>query len=243
LTTNYSALTQLVDEQQHLYAGQDNLHPGNLPTSRWEPWGFAQDVHAVRVPPGTPPGDYFLVAGLYDPVTWARLPVLDGGDSGWSDVIAIPVTVTRPANPPTLDELGIRWLFAEQTSELFAGHTSKVLAIRLLGATPEREVIQRSDFLRVALFWEATHPPKQDYQVSLRLLAADWSVALAQTVQPSHGRYPTSGWMAGERVRDNHALWIPSDFSAGTYHLQVQLLDKTGQPTSGWAELGQLVAE
>jgi hypothetical protein len=34
LTANYSVLAQLVDEQQHLYAGQDNLHPGNLPTSR-----------------------------------------------------------------------------------------------------------------------------------------------------------------------------------------------------------------
>jgi hypothetical protein len=241
LTTHYSALAQLVDDQQHLYAGQDNLHPGNLPTSRWESWGFTQDAHAVRVPPGTPPGDYFLVAGLYDPATWARLPVLAGGDPGWSDVIAIPVTVTRPTSPPTVAELGIAWPLAEQTFEV--SNTSKVLPIRLLGATPEREVIQRNDFLRVALFWEANQTPAQDYQINLRVLAADDTVALTETARPSFGRYPTLHWAAGERIRDNHALWIPAGFPAGLYRLQAQLVDEAGQAIGDWIELGQLPAE
>ncbi len=243
LITNYSALTQLVDEQQHLYSGQDNLHPGNLPTTRWKLWGFVRDVHAVQVPPGTPPGDYFLVVGLYDPVTWARLPVVEGSDPGWSDVIAIPVTVTLPTQPSTMAELGITWPMPEQTFEVSAERTSKVLVISLLGATPERETIQRNDFLRIALFWEASEAPAVDYQVSLRLLASDSTVALAETAQPSFGRYPTSRWSTGERLRDNHAFWIPPGFPAGTYRLQVQLLDEAGQPVSDWFELGKLTAE
>jgi hypothetical protein len=241
LTTHYSALAQLVDEQQHLYAGQDNLHPGNLPTSRWEAWGFTQDAHTVRVPPGTPPGDYFLIAGLYDPATWARLPVLAGGDPGWRDVIAIPVLVTRPSSPPTVAELDIAWPLAEQTFEV--SKTSKVLPIRLLGATPERETIQRNDFLRLALFWEASETPAHDYQISLQVLAADGTVALAETTRPSFGRYPTLHWTAGERIRDNHALWVPAGFPAGLYRLQAQLVDETGQPVGDWIELRQLRAE
>jgi hypothetical protein len=240
LTTHYSALAQLVDEQQHLYAGQDNLHPGNLPASRWETWGFTQDAHAVRVPPGTPPGDYFLIAGLYDPATWARLPVLAGGDPGWPDVIAIPVMVTRPTTPPTIAELGITWPVKNQTSRVF--ETPEV-SIQLLGATPERETIQRNDFLRIALFWEANETPAHDYQVSLRVLAADDTVALAETTHPSFGRYPTLRWTAGERVRDNHALWVPASFPAGLYRLQVQLMVETGQAAGDWIELGQLRAE
>jgi hypothetical protein len=233
----------LVDDQQHLYAGQDNLHPGNLPTSRWETWGFAQDAHTIRVPPGTPPGDYFLIAGLYDPATWARLPVFAGGNPGWGDVIAIPVTVTRPTNPPTVADLGIAWPVKSQTSEVFAERTSEVSPIRLLGATPEREVIQRNDFLRVALFWEASEAPAHDYQISLRLVAADGTVALTETTRPSFGRYPTLHWVAGERIRDNHALWVPASFPAGLYRLQVQLLDEAGQAIGDWIELGQLPAE
>jgi hypothetical protein len=250
LGINYSALAQLVDEQQHLYGGQDNLHPGNLPTSRWEPWGFAQDRHTVLVPPGTPPGDYFLAAGLYHPATWIRLPVSEGGDEGWADVVALPVTVSRPTNPPSLAELAISWpapsdcrLQAKtvqtnlQPSTRFAN-----LQPCFLGATPERETLQRNDFLRVALFWEAVGVPLPDYQVSLRLLAADGMAALVETTRPSFGRYPMPDWTAGERVRDNHALWIPPDFPAGTYQLQMQLVDEAGQAVGDWRELGQVIA-
>jgi hypothetical protein len=242
MVVNYSALAQLVDEQQHLYNGQDNLHPGNLPANRWEPWGFVQDRHQVRVPPGTPPGDYFLVAGLYDPTTWARLPVVEGGDEGWSDVVALPVKVARPAVPPTLEELGIAWPSSSECQSQ-AEDAPMNLHPCFLGATPEREVIRRNDFLRIALFWEALEAPAQDYQVSLQLLAANGDVALAETSRPSFGRYPTSRWHVGERVRDNHALWIPIDFTSGTYRLQVQLLDEAGQPAGAWFEVGQLTSE
>lgn len=233
LNVTYSALAQLVDDGQHLYAGQDNLHPGALPTTLWQPWGFAQDPHQITVPPGTPPGNYFLAAGLYQPDTWQRLPVLSGGQPGWSDVWAIPVTVTQPARQPTLAELNIGWPVQANVGP----------SLRLLGATPEREQIARGDFWRVALFWEAVTAPAVDYQIGLRLLAPNHTVALAETTPPSHGRYPTSRWRAGERVRDNHALWIPAGFPAGQYRVQARLLDEAGRPVSKWLTLNVITAE
>jgi hypothetical protein len=232
LTTDYSALAQLVDDEHHLYAAQDNLHPGGVPTTRWELWGFVRDPHALQVPPGTPPGDYFLVAGLYNPVTWSRLPVLEGGDPGWNDVVAIPVTVVKSPRPLSLADLDITW---PVSMDLAPG-------LRLLGATPERERLQRNDFLRVALFWEATSAPLADYQVSLRLLDAGGTAVLEETARPSYNRYPTTRWVAGERVRDTHALWIPLDFSAGTYRLQARLVDRAGQGIGEWMPLGELKA-
>jgi hypothetical protein len=230
LNINYSSLAQVVDAEHRLYAAQDNLHPGELPVTRWSPWGFVQDRHKVRVPPGTPPGDYFLVTGLYDPSTWVRLPVLEGGDSGWADVIAIPVTVAKSAQSPIMAELDIRW-----PTEIKFGSE-----LMLLGATPERDLILRNDFLRIALFWEALSDPTVDYQIRLQLVTGDGTVALTQTGQPSYNRYPTTRWAAGERVRDNHAFWISPDFSAGAYRIQVQVLDDAGQPLDQWAELGEL---
>jgi hypothetical protein len=232
LTTDYSALAQLVDDEHHLYAAQDNLHPGGIPTTRWELWGFVRDPHALQVPPGTPPGDYFLVAGLYNPLTWSRLPVLEGGDPGWNDVIAIPVTVVKAPRPPSLADLDITWPASADWGP----------GLRLLGATPEREWLQRNDFLRVALFWEATSAPLADYQVSLRLLDAGGTTVLEETARPSYDRYPTTRWVAGERVRDNHALWIPPDFPAGTYRLQARLVDQAGQGIGEWLGLGELEA-
>lgn len=172
---------------------------------------------------------------------------MTGGEPGWSDVLPLPVTVTRPTNPPALAELGITWPTSPGCQPQKGVQTnfqpsSLSLHPCLLGATPERETIQRSDFLRVALFWEAVETPIPDYQVSLRFLAADDTVPLTETSRPSFGRYPMPQWTAGERVRDNHALWVPDDFPAGTYRLQVRLLDETGQPLGDWLELGQLTA-
>ncbi|MCB0165560.1 MAG: hypothetical protein KDI79_15120 [Anaerolineae bacterium] len=232
VATAYSALAQLVDHEGHLYTGQDNLHPGGLPTSDWQSWGFVRDSHTVLVPWGTPPGDYFLTTGLYDPATWQRLPVLAGGDSGWPDVIAIPVTVDLSDQQPALTELDIAW---PQNVDLNAD-------LRLLGATPERDAIVRNDFLRLALFWEAKQKPQANYQIAVRLVNEQKLTALEQSGAPSFGRYPTRHWSPGERVRDNHAFWIPADFPAGRYRLQVRLLDKADQPASQWVDLGTMTA-
>lgn len=231
LATDYSVLAQLVDAQQHLYGGQDNLHPGGLPTSRWEPWGFVRDPHRVPVPPGTPPGDYFLIAGPYQPTTWVRLAIIDRQEGGWGDVVAIPVKVQKPVQPPAVAALGITWPGPQNCQGL---------DICFLGATPERETIQRNDFLRVALFWEAILPPEENYRVNLQLVAEDGRVALEQINQPSHGHYPTTTWVQGERVRDNHAFWIPPDFPAGRYQLRVRWVGQNQQAPGSWQNVGEL---
>lgn len=229
LNTNYSALAQLVDREQHLYSGQDNLHPGSVPTSRWQPWGFIKDPHRVEVPPGTPPGDYFLVAGLYDPATWSRLPVVED-ETGWPDVVAVPVSVLPPSGPPDLAELAIAWP---------AVHDLKP-GLRLLGATPERTVLRRNDFLRVALFWEALAAPLPNYRIALRLVDSNGTSVLSAQAYPSYDRYPMPRWHAGERVRDNHALWLPAALPAGSYGLQVKVIDEAGSPDGSWIDLGEL---
>jgi hypothetical protein len=192
-----------------------------------------RDAHTILVPPGTPPGDYFLVTGPYNPLTWARLLVVEGGQPGWNDVVAIPVTVTKSTASPAIAALNIVWpLQLELVSE-----------IRLLGATSERESIVRNDFLRVAIYWETMIPPQLNYQINLRLINEVDNVVVAGVGQPSHNHYPTTRWSSGERVRDNHALWIPPDFPKGFYRLQIRLLDEAGQPVSQWQTLGGLSSE
>lgn len=229
LGVDYSALAQLVDDAGNLYAGQDNLHPGGLPGSQWQPWGFVRDEHNVPLPPGTPPGDYWLVTGLYNPANWARLPVLAGGDPGRADVIAVPVTVEPALRRPTLPELGIAWPV-----------TAEFGSLRLLGATPERVVIVPNDFVRIAVFWEAVSAPVEDSRIALQLVDAAGQMALQSEQQPSHNRYPTTRWSTGERVRDNHALWVPADFPPGDYAVRVTVLTPAGQPANLWVELGTL---
>ncbi len=233
LPNSYSALAQLIDADRRLYGGQDNLHPGSLPATEWQPWGFVQDPHAILIPPGTPPGDYYLATGLYEPTTWVRLPVLSNEEFAWNDVVAIPVTVTKPANPPAVTDLDIRWpVEAKINADL-----------QLLGATPERDVIRRNDFLRIALYWEALGKPTDNYKIKLRLLTTEGKVIWDEISQPSYNRYPTTLWTAGERVRDNHAVWISADFPSGVYQVQLQVLNGAGHVIGDWIELGLVRTE
>ena len=234
LLKNYSILAQIVDDQQHLYAGQDNLHPGQLPTTRWEPWGFVQDPHHIQIPPGTPPGNYFLIIGPYDPATWQRLLVIDGDASKWPDVVSTPIKIVAPDHPPSESDLGIVWPATAQPDPRQSAE------IMLLGAAPERSHIQPNDFFRLALFWETSTSPQINYRINLRLLDETNQILLEQVNQPSHDRYPTTQWIAGERIRDNHALWIPPGFPDGPYRVQVRLLDAFEQPIGAWVELGSI---
>ncbi len=76
LDISYGVQARLVDSALNVYAQQDNAHPGSYPTSWWEEGKYMKDTHHITVPESTPPGQYLLQVGLYDPTTLQPLPVL-----------------------------------------------------------------------------------------------------------------------------------------------------------------------
>jgi hypothetical protein len=238
LATDYSAFAQLVDEEMNIYAQMDSLHPGRYPTHLWEPDEYNQDAHEIFIPPGTPPGEYSLGIGLYDPETMMRLPILESAGHQAGMYFLDRITVSKPDRQPTVEELGIQH---PVTVHYETGMT-------LLGYSAERDYLPLGDFYRLALFWRADAPLSDDYSVTIRLLDSDGAVALSRTSEPSAGRYHTTYWAEGEMVRDNHALRIPADFPEGQYRLQLMVIDSAGRIVDvqsaagvsvldGWVEL------
>jgi hypothetical protein len=238
LGTDYSAFVHLVDEQMNIYAQQDSLNPGGYPTHLWQAGEYNKDAHEVEIPLGTPPGEYLLGVGLYDPGTMTRLPIPEEAGQRIGMFFLQEVTIAEPSKAPAIEELGIE----QQINVHFDN------GMLLLGATPERDTLSPGDFYRLALFWRADKEIHDNYRVAIRLLNRDGQEAVSQITEPSAGRYPTPGWREGEIVRDNHALWIPRDFPAGDYTLQLALFDSAGNmvsapPTtdiaaeSGWLDL------
>ncbi|MBI5878940.1 MAG: hypothetical protein HZB53_14920 [Chloroflexi bacterium] len=203
-----------MDERSNLYAQKDNLHPGGAPTTTWREGEFNVDRHLIDIPPGTPPGDYWLSVGLYDPHNGARLLRAEPPAGEPPDQMRIgPLHIVAAGNPASLAALNIQ----------HPAERAYPTGLRLLGYSLDKERLPANDFLRVALFWQADRVPLPDTHMALRLIDAQGREAGAQTGAPSNDRYAATAWSAGERVRDNRALWCPGTLAAGAYRLQLRV--------------------
>ena len=52
-------------------------HAGLYPTTAWQPGEVVKSYHRLTLLPDLPPDDYTLVAGLYNPTDFTRLPAID----------------------------------------------------------------------------------------------------------------------------------------------------------------------
>jgi hypothetical protein len=89
----------------------------------------------------------------------------------------------------------------------------------LLGADARRE----GDSLRVVLFWQTLQPTGQNYTVFVHLLAPDGALIAQHDSAPKNGSLPTSTWLEGEIVYDEHLLHLPPDLTDGNYRVEVGL--------------------
>jgi 4-amino-4-deoxy-L-arabinose transferase-like glycosyltransferase len=79
-TNDYFIFVHILDAAGNRVAQRDAAPwQGRYPTRSWQPGSLVVDVSDVILPPNIPPGDYRVVVGMFDPVTFARPPVtLDG---------------------------------------------------------------------------------------------------------------------------------------------------------------------
>jgi hypothetical protein len=87
----YTVFVHLVDAAgTQLTTGDAPPVQGDFPTNLWRAGDWIDDAHTLQIPPDLAPGSYRLLVGLYDPVSGARLGLVDGGDS-----VTIPLEI-RP---------------------------------------------------------------------------------------------------------------------------------------------------
>jgi 4-amino-4-deoxy-L-arabinose transferase-like glycosyltransferase len=86
--TALTAFVHLLGPDGALVAQSDATPGGGYATTQWAPGEAVVDVHRLPLPPALAPGSYRLVAGLYDPVTGQRAPVVDAGGAAYPDLAA-----------------------------------------------------------------------------------------------------------------------------------------------------------
>lgn len=90
--------------------------------------------------------------------------------------------------------------------------------------------ITATDAVPVTLYWQASEPVGQQYDVRLRLVGQGGHVWYQTNARPPvTGLYPTAAWHPGEIIADYHALDLQGKVPPGDYLLQVGLFPPFGQ--------------
>ncbi|NJN82413.1 MAG: hypothetical protein HC802_09155 [Caldilineaceae bacterium] len=87
---SYKVFVHLTDENGQIVAQSDAIPGQGYASNRWISGEVVTDAHVLTVPPGTPPGAYSLLAGMYDPISGRRLDAFDTNASEIADG-AIPL--------------------------------------------------------------------------------------------------------------------------------------------------------
>jgi hypothetical protein len=82
------------DTQSGIVAQMDSApRSGTYPFWVWHPDETLSETLSLSIPPQTPPGEYVLLAGIYDSATGERLPVLGARDFGANRFALTSVTI------------------------------------------------------------------------------------------------------------------------------------------------------
>ena len=78
---NYTVFVQLLSADWRVVAQQDRQPlAGEAPTSTWLQGEFLSDAYHLHLPADLSPGEYRIIAGMYEAMSGQRLPVSTGGD-------------------------------------------------------------------------------------------------------------------------------------------------------------------
>jgi hypothetical protein len=163
----------------------------------WPPGEVNRAIYRLTIPSDLPGGDYHLQAGLR---------------SGVISLVKIQVVARerRYEMPQMQHALGLQFEHG----------------ITLLGYDLTPAVAQRGDALTVTLYWRTQASIPSSYKVSVQVLSADQRLTAQEDSIPARWTYPTSAWLPGEVVADEHVLVIQSDAAPGDYGLLVALYDE-----------------
>ncbi|MCA1552919.1 MAG: hypothetical protein LC737_00925, partial [Chloroflexi bacterium] len=204
----YKVFVHLLDPRGFVLAQRD-AEPvgGSRPTTTWQLGETILDSYGLSVPFGTPPREYTVEVGLYDLETGERLL----NERGEDHLLLSNVRVWSPERTPPLA------VYDMQRVEASAQNGVLLLGYRLekQGAEGQRDVSWHAgDTIHLVLFWRKSESAGDGaYRLSLGPLVRD--------TQPCDGLYPVGRWHAGEVVRDDQLMLLPSDWRAGRYAVAV----------------------
>jgi 4-amino-4-deoxy-L-arabinose transferase-like glycosyltransferase len=205
----YAAFVQLLDRQGRVAAGWEAPPGAGYPTQAWEPGALIRTQASILVPADLPNGSYRLIGGLFRTGDKGRVRTARGDDAFDLDRLTVRGR-SHEMNPPVpAHDLDVEF-------DNLARLVGYDLAPPADGVTP-------GDTLPLTLYWQALGASPQPFTAFVQLLDGSGAILGSGDGEPAGGRYPTTGWLAGEYLTDPHAVVVRPDAPTGSYRLAVGL--------------------
>jgi len=215
----YKVFIQALDAHSNI-VGQRDGEPvaGHSPTNTWKPGATIIDREALPISLGTPPGNYTVIAGLYDATSGSRLLLPDGSDHLVLGKVSVS-RAPRPVNPQAL-----RPTVLQQIS--FGPVRLLGWDCGPLGGTPAHSLnVKIGQPLSIVLYWRVLQ--QESVHLAFLLEGHGTSTTLAEH-ELLQGIFPPDQWQANQVLRDPHIIFMPGNLSPGPYMLSVVIETPSG---------------
>jgi uncharacterized membrane protein len=202
-----------------------------FPTSYWSVSSIVKADHRIVVPPGTPPGTYYLEVGVYAHETGQDLNVLrDGKVPIGTTARFATVTILPSALPIDPTKLGLPQRRPHDFGE----------DLRLLSTLVDTPSAPPGGVVDITLWWQALRAGLPAYRVQLELQNGAYRHVVSDAA-PASGSYPTDRWRSQEIVVDRNRFTIPADAPPGLFAVSARLIPPIGAPPAGALPLDPVV--
>ncbi|MBI5876298.1 MAG: glycosyltransferase family 39 protein [Chloroflexi bacterium] len=197
--------------------------PPRIPTTAWQRGDLYREQRDLQLPANLPAGTYRVAIGWFDERNQSRVPH-SGGDNQF---VLREITVTarpRQMTPPAM----------QARNDLRFGDVARI-AGHDLALDPQRKTAT------ARLYWLATSETPAAYKVFVHIVPAGATTPLAQhDSPPAGGALPTTAWLPGEYITDEHVVALPDNMPPGPYRILVGLYDpQSGARVPAFAPDGQ----
>ncbi len=213
---DYVAFVQLLDRGGQLASLWEAPPGAAYATSSWQAGTLIRTQTTVRPRADLPDGRYPLIVGLFRAGDKARLRTAAGADH----VVLGEITIRgRPHH------------YAAPQPQ----HPADILfepAGRLIGydLAAEEGGFRPGATIPLTLYWQATAATERPLTVFVHLVDQAGAIRGYGDGEPGGGRLPTTSWLAGEYLTDEHPVNVDATAGPGPYRLRIGLYDPgTGQ--------------
>lgn len=195
LNDAYTVFLQVLDSNNHVVGQRD---------------APLMDSHGLFIEPGTPPGTYRLIGGLYHSQTGQRLQV-----NGRDFVTISPIEIVKPLSFLPLGAYKIQNMAnADMGTLQLVGYDVYKLGHRSEPETP----IGPGEPFQVVAYWTRTGAATSN-ELGLQIVTGTGDILKNETRPLAGIDYAVSLWDSGEIVRAQYTLFAPNFQPSETYRL------------------------